>query len=112
MPMNTQRVTIMVERTWWVMAPRPVDPGAAAPQKLKVNLSKLKATTAISTKATIGTSLAAVVTMLTKAACRMPFMTMKCRAHSATDAPITDCRLLPLPKIGKKKARELKIATA
>ncbi len=110
--MNTHRVTIMVERTWWTMLPRLSVPGAAAPQKLKVNLLKLNAMTAISTKATKGTSLATVVIMLTKAAWRTPFSTTKCRPHSAADAPITDSRLLPLPNTGKKKAREPKIATA
>ena len=70
MPMNTQRVTSIVLFTWWRIEPRPPSLCASpCPQKLKVNLSQLKAMIAIRMKRKMGTSLAMVVMTLTKAAC-------------------------------------------
>lgn len=49
---------------------------------------------------------------LTSAACFTPRRTGVWMIQSAIEAPITDWMLFPFPNTGKKKATELKIATA
>ena len=39
MPMNPQRVTIIVDLTWSATEPRPTSPRPGTPQKFRVNLS-------------------------------------------------------------------------
>ena len=67
---------------------------------------------ATTTNTISGASRAAVATRLTKAACRTPLSTSQCISHTPTEAPITEGRLLPWPKTGKKKESALKITTA
>lgn len=99
MPMNTQTVTSIMLRTWFITEP---SDGFARPQMSVRNTSSLNAKKPIRMKTTSGTIFATVVTRLTNAASRMPRSTRKCTAHSSTDAPAIAAGVLPSPNTGKK----------
>ena len=99
MPINTQTVTSIMLRTWFITLPRS---GFFTPQMSAVKMSSLNANNAISTNSSSGTTLATVVTRLMNAASLIPRSTRKCTAHNSTDAPITAAGVLPSPNIGKK----------
>ncbi|MNG01799.1 hypothetical protein D3C84_847930 [compost metagenome] len=98
-PMNTQTVTSIMLRTWFITLPRS---GFMVPQMSAVKMSSLNANTAIRMNSASGTTLATVVTRLMKAASLIPRSTRKCTAQSNTEAPMMAAGVLPSPKIGKK----------
>ncbi|MCY1535903.1 hypothetical protein D9M68_713290 [compost metagenome] len=108
MPMNTQTVTSIMLRTWFITVPRSLLP---APQKSAVNTSSLKATAQITMNSASGTILAMVVRVLMNAASLIPRSTRKCRNQSSTEAQMIAGRVLPSPNTGKKKPRVLNSST-
>lgn len=99
MPMNTQTVTSIMLRTWFITLPRS---GLLLPQMSAVKMSSLKANRQIRMNRNSGTILATVVTVLMNAASLIPRSTRKCRAQSRTEAQTIAATVSPLPKIGKK----------
>ncbi|MNN72510.1 hypothetical protein D3C81_1885560 [compost metagenome] len=97
--MNTQTVTSIMLRTWFITLP---SSGVPKPQISAVNTSSLKANRQIRANSTSGTILATVVTRLMNAASLIPRSTRKCTAQSRIEAPMIAAGVLPSPKIGKK----------
>ncbi|MCY1366972.1 hypothetical protein D9M69_538840 [compost metagenome] len=99
MPMNTQTVTSIMLRTWFITLPSSM---FFEPQMSAVKMSSLKANRQMRMNRNSGTTLAMVVTRLMKAASLIPRSTRKCTAQRTIDAPMIAARVLPSPKIGKK----------
>ncbi|MNN55121.1 hypothetical protein D3C81_1699810 [compost metagenome] len=98
-PMNTQTVTSIMLRTWFITLP---SSGFIEPQMSWLKMSSLKANRQIRMNRNSGTIFAMVVTTLMNAASLMPRRTRKCTAQSRMEAPMIAASVLPSPKTGKK----------
>ena len=108
-PMNTQSVTSIVLLTWVITSP---SSGVCSNQMSAEKMVPSKASPTNRMKTAIGSSLAMVVTTLTRAACLTPLSTRKWIAHRTAEAPRTACQVLPEPKTGKKWPSVPKMSTA